>query len=316
MLVALRERLEKFKLTLHGDKTRLIEFGKLVAEHRRARNTRRPGTFSFLGFTHYCGWSRDGRFVVKRRTEGRRVSRKLQEVQAELRRRMHTPIHAQHRWLCSVLRGHDRLLRAAEQLATPGSLSRCGEAPLVPSAVPTESTPPDLGAIQRVAGTLPIAFDPHHSPARGFLGLRWVTFRRSRVRESRTLGSVGAKAEWLSYPTISSPGVAGDSATSEAKTAMMPLPVNQGRREGRPSLCRIIAASCSTARASAGRADELVRPGIATQRQRPWSFRHSGRRLLPALASRSCRPRKARSTRRRRALGCTGRITQRRGRRT
>ena len=107
MLVALRERLGKFKLALHGDKTRLIEFGKLVAEHRRARNTRRPGTFSFLGFTHYCGWSRDGRFVVKRRTEGRRVSRKLQEVQAELRRRMHTPVHAQHRWLCSVLRGHD-----------------------------------------------------------------------------------------------------------------------------------------------------------------------------------------------------------------
>jgi hypothetical protein len=53
----------------------------------------------------------------------------------------------------------------------------------------------------RVAGTLPIAFDPHHSPARGFLGPRWVTFGRSRVRESRTLGSVGAKAEWLSYPT-------------------------------------------------------------------------------------------------------------------
>src|SRR5439155_19169153 len=75
MLVALRERLGKFKLALHGDKTRLVEFGKLVAEHRRARNTRRPGTFSFLGFTHYCGWSREGRFVVKRRTEGRRVSR-------------------------------------------------------------------------------------------------------------------------------------------------------------------------------------------------------------------------------------------------
>src|SRR5437870_8234874 len=58
-----------------------------------------------------------------------------------------------------------------------------------------------MGAIQRVAGTLPIALDSHHSPARGFLGPRWVTFGRSRVRESRTLGSVGAKAKWLSYPT-------------------------------------------------------------------------------------------------------------------
>src|SRR5437867_4456770 len=61
-----------------------------------------------------------------------------------------------------------------------------------------------MGTIQRVAGTLPIALDSHHSPARGFLGPRWVTFGRSRVRESRTLGSVGAKAEWLSYPTTTS----------------------------------------------------------------------------------------------------------------
>src|SRR5439155_12523965 len=68
------------------------------------------------------------------------------------------------------------LLRAAEQLATSGSLSRCGAAPLVSDTTPAESTPTDLGAIQRVASTLPIAFDPHHSPARGFLGPRWVTF--------------------------------------------------------------------------------------------------------------------------------------------
>src|SRR5437899_1010495 len=66
---------------------------------------------------------------------------------------------------------------------------------------PAESTPTDMGAIQRVAGTLPLAFDPDYSPARGFLGPRRVTFGRSRVRESRTLGSVGAKAKWLSYPT-------------------------------------------------------------------------------------------------------------------
>src|SRR2546428_3401520 len=62
-----------------------------------------------------------------------------------------------------------------------------------------------MGAIQRVAGTLPIALDSHHSPARGFLAPVWVTFGRSRVRESRTLGSVGAKAEWLSSPTATLP---------------------------------------------------------------------------------------------------------------
>jgi RNA-directed DNA polymerase len=106
MLTALGERLARFRLTLHGEKTRLIEFGKLAAERRQRRGEGRPATFAFLGFTHYCAWSREGRFVVKRRTEGKRMSRKLREVQAEMRRRMHTPVQAQHRWLGSVLRGH------------------------------------------------------------------------------------------------------------------------------------------------------------------------------------------------------------------
>jgi len=198
MLVALKERLGKFKLALHGDKTRLIEFGKLVAEHRRARNTRRPGTFSFLGFTHYCGWSRDGRFVVKRRTEGRRVSRKLQEVQAELRRRMHTPVQSQHRWLCSVLRGHDAYYGLPSNWPRLDSFH---DAVRRRWYCVLRRRSQRMGAIQRVAGTLPLAFDPDYSPARGFLGPRRVTFGRSRVRESRTLGSVGAKAKWLSYPT-------------------------------------------------------------------------------------------------------------------
>ena len=66
MVTALAERLAQFRLALHRDKTRLLEFGKLVAECRRGRNTERPGTFSFLGFTHYCAWSRDGRFEIGR----------------------------------------------------------------------------------------------------------------------------------------------------------------------------------------------------------------------------------------------------------
>ena len=77
----------------------------LMRVNEAARRDRR--TFSFLGFTHYCAWSRDGRFVVKRRTEGKRVTRKLHEVQTEMWRRMHTPVRAQHSWLSSVLRGHD-----------------------------------------------------------------------------------------------------------------------------------------------------------------------------------------------------------------
>ena len=108
MMVALRERLAAFGLTLHEDKTRLIEFGRLSTELRQARGDRRPETFAFLGFTHYCARSREGRFVVKRRTDRKRLTRKLLTVRAEQRRRMHAPLPDQHRWLCSVLRGHYR----------------------------------------------------------------------------------------------------------------------------------------------------------------------------------------------------------------
>jgi RNA-directed DNA polymerase len=106
MLVQLKERLAKFKLTLHEQKTRLIEFGQLVSELRRKRGAERCETFKFLGFTHYCAWSRDGRFVVMRRTDHKRLTRKLKELRVEARRRMHTPIVLQYQWLCSVLRGH------------------------------------------------------------------------------------------------------------------------------------------------------------------------------------------------------------------
>ncbi|HUF47378.1 MAG TPA: hypothetical protein VMM93_06135, partial [Vicinamibacterales bacterium] len=108
MLTDLRERLARFGLTLHDDKTRLIEFGKLSTERRRQRGVGRPATFAFLGFTHYCAQSREGRFVVKRRTDRRRLTRKLHAVRDELRRRMHSPLPLQHAWLCSVLRGHYR----------------------------------------------------------------------------------------------------------------------------------------------------------------------------------------------------------------
>lgn len=108
MLADLHERLAAFSLVLHEDKTRLIEFGRLSTERREARGDRRPETFAFLGFTHYCARSRDGRFVVKRRTDRKRLTRKLHTVRTEQRRRMHAPLRDQHRWLCSVLRGHYR----------------------------------------------------------------------------------------------------------------------------------------------------------------------------------------------------------------
>jgi hypothetical protein len=92
MLKALKERLARFGLALHEDKTCLIEFGRLPAQTRRRLGERRPETFAFLGFTHYCGWTRDGRFIVKHKTESKRLSRKLTALRQEAWRLMHAPL--------------------------------------------------------------------------------------------------------------------------------------------------------------------------------------------------------------------------------
>jgi RNA-directed DNA polymerase len=106
MLAGLTERLAKFGLALHEDKTRLIMFGKYAAERRRRIGMGRPETFDFLGFTHYCATSRDGRFVVKRKTQRKWKIRKLHELRVEARRRMHHPIAKQHKGLSTVPCGH------------------------------------------------------------------------------------------------------------------------------------------------------------------------------------------------------------------
>jgi hypothetical protein len=108
MVGDLKTRLAKFNLALHEDKTRLIEFGRLPALRRVRCGDRRPSTFAFLGFTHYCGWTRDGRFVLKRKTQAERMTRKLRELRQEARRRMHNPLATQHGWLRRVLCGHYR----------------------------------------------------------------------------------------------------------------------------------------------------------------------------------------------------------------
>jgi group II intron reverse transcriptase/maturase len=106
-LVALRERLARFSLELHPDKTRLIEFGPFAEHNRRGRGQGKPETFNFLGFTHICSRKRsNGRFTVLRQTQRSRLQGKLAEVKAELKRRMHDPVPELGQWLGSVLRGH------------------------------------------------------------------------------------------------------------------------------------------------------------------------------------------------------------------
>ena len=101
----LRQRLAKFTLELHPDKTRLIEFGRFAAERRKRRGQRKPETFDFLGFTHACSRTRKGAFMVLRYPIKKRVRAKLAAIKESLRRRMNRPVAETGRWLQSVVSG-------------------------------------------------------------------------------------------------------------------------------------------------------------------------------------------------------------------
>jgi len=105
-LDGMRERLGKFALALHPEKTRLIEFGRFAAERRQRRGLGRPETFNFLGFTFICGKTRSGKFQIKRRTRRDRMRAKLKMLKEEMWQRMHQPIPQQGKWLARVVRGY------------------------------------------------------------------------------------------------------------------------------------------------------------------------------------------------------------------
>jgi RNA-directed DNA polymerase len=102
---AMREPLQEFSLSLHPDKTRLIEFGRHAATDRKRRGLGKPETFNFLGFTMICGRSRRGNFLIHRKTRRDRTTAKLKEVKEGLRRRMHRPVPEQGTGLKQVITG-------------------------------------------------------------------------------------------------------------------------------------------------------------------------------------------------------------------
>ena len=105
---AMRERLRAFALSLHPDKTRLIEFGRHAAANRERRGLGKPETFAFLGFTLICGKTRKGGFQIKRKTRADRMRAKLKQVKEGLRQRMHRTVAEQGRWLGQVVAGYFR----------------------------------------------------------------------------------------------------------------------------------------------------------------------------------------------------------------
>ena len=109
----------KFGLELYPEKTRLIESGRFAAQDREKRGDGKSETFTFLGFTHYCGKRPSSvSFIVWRKTAKKPVVAKLHAIKAELRRRMHEPVADVGAWLQKVVTGYYRYH------AVPGNIDR------------------------------------------------------------------------------------------------------------------------------------------------------------------------------------------------
>ena len=119
-LMEFEKRLAKFGLEVHPEKTRLIEFGRFAQANRKRRGEGKAETFTFLGFTHYCGTNTKGSFVVWRRTAGKRMRAKLEAIKQQLRRKMHAPVGVVGEWLKRVVEGYYRYH------AVPGNIAVLG----------------------------------------------------------------------------------------------------------------------------------------------------------------------------------------------
>ena len=195
MLADLKDRLAKFGLSLHEDKTRLIAFGRLPAIARQQRGARRPETFAFLGFTHYCGWTRDGRFIVKHKTR-----EQTPDAQAEGTASRSVAAHAYAAdraasLVCQRAPRALRLLRHAAQLALVEHLPARSPAHLVqlPETAQPEEPAYGLGLVRDSDRVLAPATASYHPPLDTTSGPMRVTSAKSRVRESRLPGSVRAE---------------------------------------------------------------------------------------------------------------------------
>jgi group II intron reverse transcriptase/maturase len=120
-LANLKERMAKFGLELHPEKTRLIEFGRQAERKRKERGDGLPETFDFLGFTHICGKTRGGAFCIRRRTARVKFQAALAKIREKLRKRLHTPLEEVGAWLKSVYQGW------CQYYAVPGNYPRLGQ---------------------------------------------------------------------------------------------------------------------------------------------------------------------------------------------
>jgi len=203
MMADLKERLAKFGLSLHEDKTRPIEFSRLPALTRRQCGERHPETFTLLGFTHYCGWTRDGRYIVKHTTQSKRLTRKLKALRQEVWRVMHAPLAEQHRWDASVLRGHYGYYAMPHNYRALNGFRQEVRRIWFNCLRRRRQTSRRMSweMFDALTARFPLRVPQITHPWTARNSMPRVILGKSRVRESRMPGSVRAKAEWLSYST-------------------------------------------------------------------------------------------------------------------
>ena len=159
----MRERLREFSLSLHPEKTRLIEFGRFAAANRARRGLRKLGDLQFSWLYLHLRKSRKGKFLVTRRTRRDRMRVKLGEIKEELRRRMHQPIPKQGRWLRQVVTGFFNYHAVPTNSAALDPLPPLRHRPLAALATAAQPEgPDDMGADEEVGRRL-ASKTPHPS---------------------------------------------------------------------------------------------------------------------------------------------------------
>ena len=107
-LRSVKTRLGMFGLEISEEKTKIIEFGRYANQNRRNRGEKKPETFDFLGFTHYCSQGKEGKFRVKRKTSRKKKQAKLKEMKIWLRTRMQENVTETVKLLNVKLQGYYR----------------------------------------------------------------------------------------------------------------------------------------------------------------------------------------------------------------
>jgi group II intron reverse transcriptase/maturase len=206
-MAEIKERFKQFDLTLHDEKTRLLQFGRFAAQNRAKRGMGKPETFNFLGFTHICGCARSGAFLLKRKTRRDRMRAKLKGVKEGLRRQMHGTFASQGQWLHRVYRGY------CAYHAVPTNLARLRAFRHHISCVGGGCYDGEARKIEQVGRPWPVLLIVGCRPRAIFIPGPTAAFSSntqggSRVRESRPLGSVrGVRSNVHLYRSWAVPAV-------------------------------------------------------------------------------------------------------------